>query len=137
MIIGCNMTLNDFKEYNTNNFISKEKFWFENEKVSFWYRIHIVTYVLHIDWHSNIKTKYQILVVVDDDSINEFYRNTLYFPERFGFFMKDVVKDGEFKQETAEKILNSALKLKIENKIKVNNYQKINGILKGTPFYDN
>ena len=42
----------------------------------------------------------------------------------------------ELSENNLEKVLNSALKSKIENKIKVDSYQKIKGIINGTSFYD-
>ena len=51
-------------------------------------------------------------------------------------FLKEVEKNGKFNENNLEKVLNSALKIKIENKIKVDSYQKIKGIINGTSFYD-
>ena len=36
------MTLNDFtKKDSSNSYTSKERFWFENDKVKFWYRFYL------------------------------------------------------------------------------------------------
>lgn len=52
-----------------------------------------------------------------------------------GYFLKEVEKRGRYNEEIMEKLLNSALKLKIENKIKEMAYQKILGLVNGTPYY--
>ena len=45
------MTLQDFdKEGYFNHYISKERFWFENKKVGFWYRIYLTSHTYQPDW---------------------------------------------------------------------------------------
>ena len=132
------MTLQDFiKEEDNKSYNSKEVFWFENKKVGFWYKIYLTSYTYQPDWGGRWETKYQVLIVVDEKSIhpNHSLSNNVWDKIRFGFFLKETIKRGEFNEKDMEKILNSALKLKIENKIKVDNYQKILGIVNGTSFY--
>lgn len=131
------MTLQDFdKEGNFNHYISKERFWFENKKVGFWYRIYLTSHTYQPDWGDDFWTRYQVLLLVDDESIHENHKSKKFiFPFQRGFFLKEVEKRGEYNEETMEKILNSALKLKIENKIKEEKYQKILGLVNGTSYY--
>ena len=135
------MTLKDFENGNTTNYlcdlISKEKFWFENQKVSFWYRIGLLKHEYQPSWGGEYWTRYQVMLLVDDESLDKTINPSDYmFPTQRGFFLKENEKRGHFNKETMEKILNSALKIKIENKIKMNNNQKITGILNGSDYYD-
>ena len=75
-------------------------------------------------------------MVVDDESIHPNHNTSLMKEYRFGYFLKETVKRGKFNEADMEKVLTSALKIKIENKIKIDKYQKILGILNGTEFYD-
>lgn len=131
------MELSDFKKISEcEEYISKERFWFENHKVKFWYRIYLTSYTYQPGWNDRYETKYQVLLVVDDESIHPNHNTSLMKEYRFGYFLKETVKRGKFNEADMEKVLNSALKIKIENKIKVDKYQKILGILNGTEFYD-
>ena len=132
------MELSEFKKISEREeYISKERFWFENNKVQFWYRLYLNTHEFQPNWNpSEWKTRYQVLLVVDDESIHENHDTSSMKKYRFGFFLKEVEKNGKFNENNLEKVLNSALKIKIENKIKVDSYQKIKGIINGTSFYD-
>ncbi len=133
------MTLKDFNKEESFNisYNSKERFWFENDKVGFWYRIYLTSYTYQPGWDDRLETQYQVLLVVDEESIhsNHELSNDAWDKIRFGFFLKETIKRGKFSEEYMEKNLNSALKLIIENKIKENRYQKILGIINGTSFY--
>ena len=131
------MTLVDFnKQGESPYWVSKDKFLFENNKVKFWYRIYLTAYTYQPGWNDRYETKYQVLLVVDDESIHPNHNTSLMKEYRFGFFLKETVKRGKLNEADMEKVLTSALKIKIENKIKVDKYQKILGILNGTEFYD-
>ena len=132
------MTLDDFtKKDSSNSYTSKERFWFENDKVKFWYRFYLNAHEKE-EWGNGIyNTQYQVLLVVDDESIHESNRNACFKEYTCGFILKEVVKRGRFSEEQLEKVLDSALKIKIENKIKVERYQKILGIVNGTNYMVN
>lgn len=131
------MELSDFKKISEREeYISKERFWFENHKVKFWHRIYLTAYSYQPGWNDRYETKYQVLLVVDDESIHPNHNTSLMKEYRFGYFLKETVKRGKFNEADMEQVLKSALKIKIENKIKVDKYQKILGILNGTEFYD-
>lgn len=131
------MTINDFikKESSYYSYISKERFWFENEKVKFWYRLYLNAHEKEEWGNGYYTTQYQVLLVVDDESIHESNRNASFKEYTCGFFLKEIEKRGKFSEEQFEKVLDSALKIKIDNKIKVEKYQKILGILNGTDYY--
>lgn len=130
------MTINDFiKKESSYSYISKERFWFENEKVKFWYRLYLNAHEKEEWGNGYYTTQYQVLLVVDDESIHESNRNASFKEYTCGFSLKEVEKRGRFSEEQFEKVLDSALKIKIENKIKVEKYQKILGILNGTDYY--
>ena len=131
------MTITDFKkEEGFTSYISKEKFLFENDKVKFWYRIYLSTHTYQPTWNANDwETSYQVLLVVDDESIHEKRKNCFSKEVECGFLLKESNKKGHFDINNAEKVLNSALKVKIENKIKVDKYQKILGIINGDNFF--
>ena len=67
------MTLKDFENGNTTNYlcdlISKEKFWFENQKISFWYRIGLLKHEYQPSWGGEYWTRYQVMLLVDDESL--------------------------------------------------------------------
>lgn len=131
------MTLADFnKQGESTYWLSKDKFWFENKKVKFWYRLYLTAYTYQPGWGNRYETKYQVILVVDDESIHPNHNTSIMKEYRFGYILKEAVKREAFNELIMEKVLNSALKIKVENKIKVGNYQKILGILNGTKFYD-
>lgn len=130
------MTLADFdKQGEKLYWLSKERFWFENDKVKFWYRLTLSAYTYQDSVFSGNTTKYQVFLVVDDESVHSRYKDYHFKEVEHGFCLKKVEKRGDFDKEKLEKILNSALKIKIENKIKVDKYQKIKGILEGMDYY--
>ena len=136
------MTLKDFNiekcSDTSNSYNSKDRFWFENDKVGFWYRIYLTSYTYQPGWDDRRETKYQVILIVDEESIHSSHDLSHYALDRisrFGFLLKETIKRGKFDEEYLEKLLNSALKLKIENKIKVDRYQKILGIINGTRYY--
>ena len=126
------MEFKDFKQIDDYTFLSNERIWFENEKVGFWYRIWL-NYWQYIDDYGKQQTNYQVKLIVDEESIHPNHKQTEAFSIDFeyGFWLKDVVKSGRFNVEQMEKVLKSALKLKVENIIKKKKYQKILGIVNG------
>ena len=130
------MTLQDFIKDEYGNYTSKGRFCFENDKVKFWYRLYLTSHVFQPGWCADTwETQYQVLLVVDDESIHPNHDTSMFKEYRFGYILKETIKKGKFNEEQLEKILNSALKLKIENIIKVEKYQKILGIINGTSFH--
>lgn len=132
------MTIDDFtKKDSFNSYTSKERFWFENDKVKFWYRIYLNAHEKE-EWGNGVyHTQYQVLLVVDDESIHDNHKDTRFKEYTCGFILKEIEKRGNFSEEQFEKVLDSALKIKIENKIKVEKYQKILGIVNGTNYMVN
>ena len=130
------MKLNEFDKIGIyEKYMSKERFWFENDKVKFWYKLMLNCHTYQDSVFSGNTTKYQVFLVVDDESVHSRYKDYHFKEVEHGFLLKQVKKRGDFDKEKLEKILNSALKTKIENKIKVDKYQKIKGILEGTDYY--
>lgn len=88
------MELSEFKKISEREeYISKERFWFENNKVQFWYRLYLNTHEFQPNWNpSEWKTRYQVLLVVDDESIHENHDTSSMKEYRFGFFLKEVEK---------------------------------------------
>ena len=136
------MTFEDFEKDSMDGYccdwISKERFWFEGKKTSFWYRIGLIKHEYCPNWDGVVWTRYQVLLMVDDESVHESYKHGYFkntFPTRRGYWLKEKEQKGTFNEDTMMKLVDSALKLKIENKIKENSYQKILGIVNGTTFY--
>lgn len=133
------MTLEDFEVDNKGyrcDWISKEKFWFENKKVAFWYRLGLIKFEYQPGC-SDYWTRYQVLLMVDEESLHESRKPlNIYFPIEDGYFIKEKEKRGRYNENDMEKLVNSALKLKIENVIKENRYEKILGLLNGTTFHN-
>ena len=129
------MTIEDFNQVKDTKWVSNDKFFFENDKVSFWYRIVVDTHTYQ-DWgNSDYKTKYIASFQVDDESIHESKRDSIYNDLTCSFFLKETIKKGKADTSVIEKIATSAMNLKIENKIKDRKYQKILGIVNGTEYY--
>lgn len=142
------MTLQDFNLLNQsgNDWVSKDRFWFESNKVSFWYRLYINVFEFQPGWNADVyNTRYTISLVVDTESIhpNHLEEHEVNKGEllsgfdllSFGYALKQVERKGKRDLLYIDKLIASALKLKIENKIKVDNYQKILGITNGETFY--
>lgn len=130
------MKLNEFDKIGIyEKYMSKERFWFENDKVKFWYRLMLNCHTYQDNVSNNNMTKYQVFLVVDDESVHSRYKVYHFKEVEHGFCLKKVEKTGNFDGQQLEKVLNSALKVKIENKIKVDKYQKIKGILEGTEYH--
>lgn len=142
------MTLQDFNLLNQygDDWVSKERFWFENDKVSFWYRLYINVFEFQPGWNPNeYNTRYTIRLVVDTESIHPHHLEIHELKKgdlisdfdlvSFGFSLKQVERNGRRDLAYIDKLIASALKLKIENKIKVDRYQKILGITNGETFY--
>lgn len=111
--------------------ISKNCLSYEGNGISFKYRI---LYKVHT-YMDNVKmTRYLIYMVVDDSSVHERYKDYHFKEIEHGFLLKKVEKRGDFNEETLNKVIESALRLNITNKIKVNGYEKIRGILSGTDY---
>ena len=132
------MTLENFtfdKEGKT--YISKDAFLYDNGKIQFWYRIKIDYHEYQPSYDVNDwKTRYNIIIVVDDQSRHPKHRgNDLLQEYTCGFFIKTIEKKGQVKDSEIQKLMDFPVSEKIESKIKVRSYQKIKGILNGTPYY--
>lgn len=125
------MELKDFEPYSDFNdsWISKDKYLFDNGKVCFYYRWYL-SYFTKQCWDGNDSTEYTVSLMVDNDSVHE-TRKDDFPPTWHTFVFKKAEKTGEFDINILIKTLNSAIKLKIEPKIKVDNYKKIKEILNG------
>lgn len=129
------MEIKDFKKEGNERYISNEIFSFENNIAKFNYRISLIVHTYQDDNSYGNMTRYQVYMIVDDSSVHPNHKD-YYFKEReHGFLLKKVEKKGDFNVDVFEKTLNAALKIKIENKIKVDAYQKIKGILSGGEYY--
>ncbi len=130
------MELSEFDKISTyEKYISKERFWFKNNEVQFWYRLLLNAHTYQDSIFNGNTTRYQVFLVVDDASVHSRYKDYHFKEVEHGFVLKQTEKRGDFDDKLFEKILNSALKIKIENKIKIDRYQKIKGILEGTDYY--
>lgn len=128
------MEITDIKKYPEGCdwwWITKDKFLFDNGKFRFYYRWFLTGFTKHT-WNGyDDTTEYTASLMVDDKYIHESRRNEVTKEQRQPFLFKRVEKRGEFDINILIKTLNSALKLKIEPKIKVNNYKKLKEILNG------
>ena len=118
------MTLQDFTK-DGFDYLSNDKFLFKNNKFNFFYRLKLSCYELQ-EWDKRYKTMYQIWLIVDEK-----YRYNKNGFSIDGFIIKEVTKKGKFNEEQAEKVLQSALRLKIENKITGRTKKTIEYILTG------
>lgn len=130
------MELKDFEPYSDFNdsWISKDKYLFDNGKVCFYYRWYL-KYFTRRTWTKLDSTVYTVAIMIDRDSVHE-SRKDSYAPTYHTFVMKEVEKIGEFDEAVLIKTLHSALKLKIEPKLKPNKYKRIKEILYGFEKHD-
>ncbi len=126
----------DLKRYTT-----KERFWFENDVISFWYRFIIVCHEF-TDWNARYSTRYTLYMFPDDESIHESYKNDKShfdimkaFLDHYAYGLREKTAKGRINETELEKMANCIDKINIESKIKVNKYQKIKGLVNGTSFY--
>lgn len=128
------MEIKDIKKYSEDFdlwWITKDKFLFDNGKFHFYYRW-FLTYFTKRTWNGwDDTTEYTVSLMVDDEYIHESRRNETIKERIQPFLFKRVEKRGEFDINILIKTLNSAVKLKIEPKIKVNRYKKLKEILNG------
>lgn len=131
------MTLQDFERNDMlHEYVSKDRFLYENDKVKFWYRIVLTFHEYQPGYVPNTyETRYEVYMQVDDESIHESKKCDFDKQFLFGFMLKQNVKKGKFNEDKAEKIINAALKVNMENKIKKDKYQKIIGITTGTNYF--
>ena len=88
------MTLADFdKQGEKLYWLSKERFWFENDKVRFWYRLTLSAYTYQDSVFSGNTTKYQVFLVVDDESVHSRYKDYHFKEVEHGFLLKKVEKN--------------------------------------------
>lgn len=119
------MTLQDFTK-DGFDYLSNDKFLFKNDKFNFYYRLKLSYHEYQEGWDKNYKTMYQIWLIVDEKY--QYNKNGFSID---GFILKEVTKKGKFNEEQAEKVLQSALRLKIENKITGRTRKTIKFILTG------
>lgn len=129
------MGLKDFKEEGNKRYISNDIFSFDNGTFKFKYRLLLTAHTYQDDTVYGNKTRYQVYLIVEDECIHPNHKEFFFKEVEHGFLLKKVEKKGDFNEEQAEKILDSALKIKVENKIKIKGYEKIKGLLFGTPFF--
>ena len=117
------MTLQDFTK-DGFNYLSNDKFLFKDDKFEFRYKLKLSYNEYQEGWDKNYKTMYQVWFIVDE----EYRHNKNGIID--GFILKEVTKNGNFNEEQANKIIQSALGLKMENQIK-KNAKRIKYILTG------
>ena len=136
------MSIKDFNlDDHSKRYTTKERFWFENGVISFWYR-YIISYHEYTDWFGNYSTRYILYMFPDDESLHENYRNDAKhlsimktFLDHYAYGLRKREVKGRINEKELEKIANCIDKINIESKIKVNKYQKIKGLINGTTFY--
>lgn len=119
------MTLQNFTK-DGFNYLSNDKFLFKNDKFEFKYKLKLSYNEYQEDWDEKYKTMYQVWLIVDEE-----YRYNKNGFSIDGFILKEVTKNGKFNEEDANKVIQSALKLKIENKITGRTKKTIEYILTG------
>lgn len=126
-----------FKNFNKdgNNYISKDRFFFENNKVKFSYRYLVRIHVDQPHWDGVDYATYSILLLVDDESIHEKWRNDSTKDIICSYLLREKTYKGNVNEVDFNKSIKGIESLKIENKIKIDKYQQIIGITTGCKFY--
>lgn len=123
------MTIDDFEistQFN-DEYTTKERFYFENDVVKFWYKWKIATHQYQDGWSSsdNWKTKYQLILLIDIDDIDNKPLATV-----FNFFIvKQTEKKGLISIPHIEQLIKWIDKINIEKHIKENKYQQLKYVL--------
>ena len=131
------MTVTDFSKNKYGYWISNEKYLFSNEKVEFYYRWKIGTHTYQPGWIDDWNTRYTVSILVDIDSRHEIHKNTdLIFEDRLYCFIAQTreIRHARFSEKDLERIIKGIDKIKVENKIKRNNYEQITASLNGGHF---
>lgn len=128
------MTIEDFNKEG-KNYISKAKYFFENNKVQFWYRYLVRTHIDQPNWDGIDYTTYSILLSIDEESIHERWKKDILKEITCSYLLREKTYKGDIDKTDFNKAIKGIEKLKIESKIKANNYQKIIGIINGCDFY--
>lgn len=115
-------------------YTSNDTFHFENENVSFNYKIVLKYHSFQDNRFNQWKTTYQLILLVDDSSIHNSLLETQLYTLTCSFFLKEKTKNGKFDEKFIYDFANSLDDKLIEKNIKVAKYQKILGILNGEDF---
>lgn len=135
------MLKEDFNQITEGSFLSKNKFRFENDRVCFLYRWYVEVFQYQPGWNANVwNTKYTISIIVDNESRHEMHKSenadsdlTNMYVYSFQILLRET-KNKKYDEKYFSKLLNNLENIKIETKIKKNNYSKINAILNGNHF---
>ena len=133
------MSIKDF--YISDDYLkryeTKERFWFENEFISFWYRF-IIGCHEYSTWGGDWYTSYTLYLFPDDESIHESRKDNLTFMKidlnAYAFRLRERRIKGKIDEKVLDNIANSIDKINVESKIKVRKYEKIKGLVNGTIF---
>lgn len=128
------MLITDFTKDKFGDFISNDVFYFKNNIVDFYYKWKINAFTYQPGWNDDWNTKYIVSILIDKDSRHENHQNTDYIVEdRLYCFDAQIkeIKHKKLNDKDLEKIIKGIDKIKIENKIKKNNYEQIKAILNG------
>ena len=126
------MNINDFtKGY--DEFISNDRFLFENDVVSFYYKWKIQ---YHESSNDGIyKTDYELMLLVDDESIHPNHKDDLFDDVTCSFLAKKTTKREKYNKNVIENLIEKIDDIDIEKIVKKGKYQKIKSIINGESFY--
>ncbi len=131
------MVIEDFTEEYPNNWVSNDKFLFNNGVVEFYYRWVINAHTYQPGWDDDWNTRYVIQILVDNDSRHEEHKtDDIMLNDRlYSFFMKErEICHKKLNSDDLQKAISLIDKIRIEPKIKKNKYEKIKAILNGGHF---
>lgn len=126
------MNISDFTE-NYDEFVSNDRFLFENDVVSFYYRWKIQ---YHQSSNDGIyKTDYQLILLIDDESIHPNHRDDLFDDVTCSFLVKRISKKNKYDEAVVINLIEKIHNININNIIKKDKYNKILCIINGISFY--
>jgi len=129
------MKFEDLKKSDTfDGYITNERYWFENKTVKFWYRLCLQYNTTQDVNNGKWATKYDMILIVDDESIHDKHSDALFPLVEYGFMLKTIKKNGQFDETNVSKLFEVATNSNIEKKIKIRCYQKIKGIINGEKY---
>ena len=125
------MNISDFTE-DYNAFISNDKFLFENDVVSFYYK-------WKIQYHQSsndgvYKTDYELMLVVDDESIHPNHKDDLFGDVTCSFLVNKITKMEKYNEMAVIKIIEKITNADIDKIVKKGKYQKIKSVIDGSKF---
>lgn len=122
------MQIKDFTNNGTDtnvNYVSNEKFLYKGKDIEFYYRYVITSYVYQPGWDERRNTKYNIYLVVDNDSIFDGHKENFSYNEKYsgfhttsyGICLKESTQKSVYSEKFIVSFISKIDNIKIDSRI--------------------